>query len=68
MVLLPILLLFAVGFLIALNSGAVAADAREGTLRVVAENFSAMLLRLAGYFLAILAVHQAIGTPSLLGW
>jgi hypothetical protein len=68
MILLPILLLFAVGFLITLNSGTVTADAREGTMKVVAENFSAMLLRFFGYFAAILAVQQVIGSPSLLGW
>jgi hypothetical protein len=67
MILLPILGLLAVGLVLALNSGAVAAGARGG-LRVVAENFSAILIRVAGYLAVMMAVQRFIGSPPLMDW
>jgi glucose uptake protein GlcU len=62
-----ILALFLVGVGIALKSGDDGQKA-ENRLRVLAGNFSALLLRVAGYVAGLIAVQRAIGSPSMLDW
>jgi hypothetical protein len=62
-----VLSLFFVGVGIALNSGDDGQKAGS-RLRVLAGNFSALLLRVAGYIAGLVAVQRAIGSPSMLDW
>jgi hypothetical protein len=70
-VLAPIVLLFALGAFIALRSGAdshsvarAGAPAEAGA-RVVAGNMTAILLRLLGYVLVLLAMETFVGFPRI---
>jgi hypothetical protein len=59
--------LLLVGFLISLRSGVVGQGTSRG-LRMTAENFWALLLRVIGYVVGLVAVQRAIGSPSVLDW
>ncbi len=62
-VLAPIIVLFALGGFIALRSGVMSLYA-EGGLRVVASNFSAIVVRVVCYLAGLFMVQQVIGSPS----
>jgi hypothetical protein len=62
-----ILGLFLLGLVITLRSGVVSLGTSRGR-RLAAENLSALLLRVAGYFAGLLALQRVIGTPSVLDW
>lgn len=64
--LVPIVALLLVGFALALRSG-VADVSRRQDLRVLALNFTSVLLRVAGYVAGMCAVHYMIGAPLALG-
>jgi hypothetical protein len=63
----PILLLLLVGGLIAIGSG-VRRLASPQDARQLAGNLSGILLRVIGYLVAILLVHDWIGIRPGLGW
>lgn len=71
-ILIPIVALLMVGSLIALGSGSGSAVSSGLTgqpgLRLVAGNFSAMLLRVVAYLGVIIAVQMLIGIPRLFLW
>ena len=66
LVLVPIVALLAVGLFLSLRSG-VADMSRRQDLRVLALNFTSVLLRVAGYVAGMCAVHYMIGAPLALG-
>jgi hypothetical protein len=71
-----IALLLTLGAFIALRSGAGAAavpgarrvGTEEAGLRLVAGNFSAMLLRVLGYLVILVVIQSCIGFPTLFFW
>ena len=63
----PILVLLTVGGLIALKSGVSHVSTGQDFLKV-AGNFSQLLLRVAGYVIALLLVQYFIGMRPSLGW
>ncbi len=63
----PILVLLTVGGLIALRSGVSEVSTGQDFLKV-ASNFSQLLLRVAGYIVALLLVQYFIGMRPSLGW
>ena len=66
-VLAPIVGLLLVGVVIALQSG-IAGDGAQQARRCLVSNFSQLLLRLAGYGVALLAMQQFIGIRMDLHW
>ncbi|MDR3639479.1 MAG: hypothetical protein P4L84_37105 [Isosphaeraceae bacterium] len=67
LVLVPIAGLFALGFIVALRSG-LAGLSRGQDLRVLALNFTSVVLRVAGYLAGLFVVQRMIGAPLELGW
>ncbi len=67
LVLAPILGLLLVGVVIALQSG-LAGEGAQHAKRCLASNFSQLLLRLAGYGVALLAMQRFIGIRMDLSW
>ena len=69
LVLLPVVLLFALGLFITLQSGPLGTKSVRG-LRVVAENFWAMMIRVFCYLAGLLMLQEILRTPSFitLGW
>ncbi len=63
----PILALLLSGAFIAARSG-VARVSSAKDVRVIAGNFSAMLLRVAGYVVGLMLVQHFIGLRSSFGW
>jgi hypothetical protein len=63
----PILLLLAVGAIIALRSGVRALETGRDYLQMVG-NLSQMILRVVGYVAVLLAVQHLIGLRPSLGW
>ena len=59
--------LFTLGLFIALESGRESRDGMGG-LRTLAANASFLLLRLMGYGAGLLALHHAVGAPSIAVW
>ena len=72
MILVPIVLLLALGAFIALRSGSEAlsnpATADGAGIRLVAGNFSALCLRVLGYLAVLIAVQGFVGFPSMFIW
>lgn len=72
MILALIVGLLGLGAFIALGSGSGAVagplNPDEQGVRLVAGNFSALLLRLVGYLAVLVAVQGAVGFPSLFLW
>ncbi len=66
-ILAPIVGLLLVGVVIALQSG-LASDGTQPAKRCLASNFSQLLLRLAGYGIALLAMQRFIGIRMDLHW
>ena len=68
-VLAPILSLFVLGLFITLRSGVVGANSMDG-IKVVAENFWSMVIRVVCYLAGLFMLQQFLGTPSIgtLGW
>ncbi len=66
-VILPIALLLVVGAVIALRSGLAKVSTWSDYLRL-AINFSGILLRIACYVVALLAVQHLVGMRPSLGW
>ncbi len=68
-VLAPILSLFVLGLFITLRSGVAAANSIGG-IKVIAGNFSAMLIRVVCYLAGLFMLQEVLGTPSFvpLGW
>ncbi len=62
-----ILGLLLLGLVIALRSGGSELTTTRG-LKVLAANFSLLLLRVLGYVAGLLVLHKAIGAPSLPVW
>ena len=67
LILVPILLLLAVGAFIALRSGVGTLETGRDYLQVVG-NLSQMILRVAGYVVILLMVQYLIGLRPSLGW
>jgi hypothetical protein len=71
-ILVPIALLFILGAFIALRSGSEDVlgprDANAGGVRLIASNFSSMILRVAGYLALLLALQGFVRFPSFLIW
>jgi hypothetical protein len=73
-ILAPIALLLTLGAFIALRSGAAAVPGSSGVgteeagLRLVAGNFSAMLLRVLGYLVVLVVIQSVVGFPTLFYW
>ncbi len=67
LILAPIIGLFLVGVAIALLSG-LAGDGTRHARRCLASNLSQLLLRLAGYGVALLAMQRYIGIRMDLPW
>jgi len=73
-VLAPIVLLIVLGAFIALRSGANAGpvagrlETGDGGIRMVAGNFSALLLRLVGFLALMLAFQSFLKFPSVFTW
>ena len=63
----PIAGLLILGLVISLKSGVVDLASAKG-LRVIASNFSWLLLRMAGILVGLLAVERLIGVRADLGW
>lgn len=63
----PIMVLLTVGGFIALKSGVSEVSTGQDYLKV-ASNFSQLLLRVAGYIVALLLVQYFIGMRPSLGW
>jgi hypothetical protein len=63
----PILLLLAVGAIIALRSGIGELQTGKDYLKIVG-NLSQMILRVIGYVAILLAVQYLIGLRPSLGW
>ena len=63
----PILTLFLAGAFIAARSGVDRVSSGRDVLQIVG-NFSAMLLRVAGYVVVLLLVQHFIGLRSSFGW
>jgi uncharacterized 2Fe-2S/4Fe-4S cluster protein (DUF4445 family) len=63
----PILTLFLAGAFIAARSGVERVSSGRDVLQI-AGNFSAMLLRVAGYVVVLLLVQHFIGLRSTFGW
>ena len=63
----PILLLLAVGAIIALRSGVAELETGRDYLQIVG-NLSQMILRVVGYVAILLAVQYLIGLRPSLGW
>lgn len=63
----PIMGLLTVGGLIALKSGVSHVSTGQDLLKV-AGNFSQMLLRVAGYVIALIVLQYFIGMRPSLGW
>ncbi len=63
----PILLLLAVGAIIALRSGVGQLETGRDYMQI-AGNLSQMILRVAGYVAILLAVQYLIGLRPSLGW
>ncbi len=63
----PILILLAVGGIIALRSGVGELETGRDYLQI-AGNLSHMILRVAGYVAILLAVQYMIGLRPSLGW
>jgi hypothetical protein len=72
LILAPIVLLFSVGVFIALRSGsgetAGTSTEANGGVRLVAGNFSALLLRVVGYIAVLAAVQFFVGFPTIFMW
>lgn len=74
MILAPIILLFTLGAFIALRSGAGAlivptrGETEDVGLRLVAGNFSAMMLRVCGWLVILAAAQSLVGFPKLMPW
>jgi len=66
-ILAPIVGLLLVGVAISLRSGLAGVGTEQARQRL-AGNFSQLLLRLAGYGVALLAMQQYIGIRMNLGW
>lgn len=66
-ILAPIVGLLLVGVVIALQSGLVG-DGTQHARRCLVSNFSQLLLRIAGYGIALLAMQQFIGIRMDLHW
>ena len=67
LILAPIVGLLLVGVVIALQSG-LAGEGTQHAKRCLASNFSQLLLRLAGYGVALLAMQRFIGIRMDLPW
>ena len=63
----PILGLLAVGLIISLRSGVVHLGTSKG-LRLLASNFSWVIVRVAGYLAGLAVVQRIIGVQLDLGW
>jgi hypothetical protein len=63
----PILLLLLVGGALAVQSGVRRLSSRQDA-RQLAGNLSSILLRVLGYMVALLILHQWIGVWPHLGW
>jgi hypothetical protein len=66
-ILVPVLLLLAVGAIIALRSGVAELQSGKDYLQL-AGNLSQMILRVVGYVAILLAVQYLIGLRPSLGW
>ncbi len=65
LILAPILSLLLLGSIIALRSGAVGMDL-PGNARVMASNFSALLVRVGAFLIAVIALGYLLNAPPLL--
>jgi autonomous glycyl radical cofactor GrcA len=63
----PIIVLLSVGGLIALKSGVTHVSTGQDLLKV-AGNFSQLVLRVAGYVIALIVLQYFIGMRPTLGW
>lgn len=59
----PIVGLFVLGLVITLRSGVANVSTHQGFERLVG-NLSRVLLRLAGYLIALLALQRLVGAPA----
>jgi hypothetical protein len=66
-VVVPIMFLLTVGGFIALKSGVTHVSTGQDLLKV-AGNFSQLLLRVAGYVIALILLQYCIGMRPSLGW
>ena len=66
-ILVPIVVLLLLGVAIALQSG-LAGDGTQPAKRCLVGNFSQLLLRLAGYGVALMAMQRFIGIRMDLPW
>ena len=71
-ILAPIVLLFVLGAVIALRSGVGATAAEAGVsnsgVRLVVGNFSALLLRVAGFLVVLMGLQSFVGFPKIFLW
>jgi hypothetical protein len=65
--LVPILLLLLIGGVIAIRSGVHRLGTRQDVRQVIG-NLSQIVLRILGYIVALLVVHEWIGIRPGLGW
>jgi len=63
----PIIGLLVAGLVIALRSGAAGLSTHQGAERLVA-NLSHLLLRVAGYFVGLMALQRLVGMPFGVSW
>lgn len=72
LILIPVVVLFTLGVFIALRSGTGTISGQpnsDGTgVRLVAGNFSSLLMRFVGYLAVLIAVQHFIGFPSFFIW
>lgn len=67
LIVVPILVLLTAGGLIALKSGVTHVSTGQDFLRV-ASNFSQLVLRIAGYMIALILLQYCVGMRPSLGW
>jgi hypothetical protein len=67
LIIVPVAILLMVGGMITLYSGVTHVTTGKDLVKV-AGNFSQMLLRIAGYVVALLAIQYWIGLRPTLGW